>query len=366
MKYLEGQTLEDLIRKHKIIQPLEAVRISRQIAEGLDAAHRCNLIHRDIKPSNIWLETIRSRVKILDFGLARISDSADPNITQTGVILGTPAYMSPEQAAGLNLDGRSDLFSLGTVLYRMVTGKPPFRGSNNLAILRSLSIDQPVPPNEHNPQIPPRLSNLILKLLEKEPDARPSSAMLVAQLLETIEQDLASGSHDSFRADSFLGNSATRFEALSTLDEIRETPAWVATGPSNLAGVNLDNISLAPVDEDEDASDKKNAKAKPSVKTTATTVAAVEPKKPQKVEVSPLLRKLAEQAAMQDEDDESNYIFDSRSATLNQWKRRNYWENFPWRPIIFTMSLILAFVVIGVLAYTFFPSEWLGAETGIE
>ena len=211
MKYLEGQTLEDLIRKHKIIQPLEAVRISRQIAEGLDAAHRCNLIHRDIKPSNIWLETIRSRVKILDFGLARISDSADPNITQTGVILGTPAYMSPEQAAGLNLDGRSDLFSLGTVLYRMVTGKPPFRGSNNLAILRSLSIDQPVPPNEHNPQIPPRLSNLILKLLEKEPDARPSSAMLVAQLLETIEQDLASGSQDSFRADSFLGNSATRF-----------------------------------------------------------------------------------------------------------------------------------------------------------
>jgi hypothetical protein len=118
--------------------------------------------------------------------------------------------------------------------------------------------------------------------------------------------------------------------------------------------------------EDEDASDKKNDKAKPSVKTTATTVAAVEPKKPQKVEVSPLLRKLAEQAAMQDEDDESNYIFDSRSATLNQWKRRNYWENFPWRPIIFTMSLILAFVVIGVLAYTFFPSEWLGAETGIE
>jgi serine/threonine protein kinase len=361
MKYLEGQTLEDLIRKHKIIQPLEAVRISRQIAEGLDAAHRCNLIHRDIKPSNIWLETIRSRVKILDFGLARISDSADPNITQTGVILGTPAYMSPEQAAGLNLDGRSDLFSLGTVLYRMVTGKPPFRGSNNLAILRSLSIDQPVPPNEHNPQIPPRLSNMILKLLEKEPDARPSSAMLLAQLLETIEQDLASGSQDSFRADSFLGNSATRFEAISTLDEIRETPAWVATGPSNLAGVNLDNISLAPVDEDEDASDKKNAKARPSAKTTATVEAAVEPKKPQKVEVSPLLRKLAEQAAMQDEeDDESSYIFDSRSATLNQWKRQNYWDNFPWRPIIFTMSLILSVVVVGIAVYTFFPSEWLG------
>ena len=185
--------------------------------------------------------------------------------------------------------------------------------------------------------------------------------MLVAQLLETIEQDLASGSQDSFRADSFLGNSATRFEAISTLDEIREAPAWAATGPSNLAGVNLDNISLAPVDEDEDASDKKNAKAKPSAKTTATVEAAVEPKKPQKVEVSPLLRKLAEQAAIQDEDDdESNYIFDSRSATLNQWKRRNYWENFPWRPIIFTMSLILAVVVAGIAIYTFFPSEWLG------
>lgn len=363
MKYLEGQTLEEMIRKQKLIQPLEAVRIGRQMAEGLDAAHRCNLIHRDIKPSNIWLETVKSRVKILDFGLARVSDSEDPNITQTGVILGTPAYMSPEQAAGLNLDGRSDLFSLGTVLYRMLTSKPPFRGSNNLAILRSLSLDEPTPPIELNPLIPARLSKLIMKLLEKDANDRPSSALLVAQLLETIEQDLSTGSADSFRADSLAGQSFPNFEPASTIDDNRQIPPLSVggpIGPSILDGVHLDSITLAPVDDDETTSDKKNTKSKSAEKRNDQDELPAEPKKPQKKDVSPLLRKLAEQAAIQ-EDDQSHFIYDSRSATLNEWKRRNYWDNFPWRPIIFTLCVIITIIVLGTLTHIFWPAELLGS-----
>ena len=363
MKYLEGVTLEDRLRKQKILPPLEAVRIARQIAEGLEAAHQRNLIHRDIKPSNIWLESGRNRVKILDFGLARVADSTDVNITQTGVILGTPAYMSPEQAAGLNLDGRSDLFSLGTVLYRMAVGKPPFRGSNNLAILRSLSIDEPVPPNEVVPQIPPRLSKFILKLLEKDAEARPANAGVVAQMLESIEQDLATGSTEWMPVEGGVSQAMSRPEGKSSQAELRTSTTWtMASGPSNLAGVNLDNIALAPVDEEETPADKKPGKGKP---TPAQPAVAEEPKvakKPKKTEVSPILRKLAEQAAMQEEDDESAYIFDSRSATLNEWKRRNYWDNFPWRPIVFTLGLITTVIILTVLIYTFWPSDWLASK----
>jgi len=364
MKYLEGMTLEDRLRKQKILPPLEAVRIARQIAEGLEAAHRRNLIHRDIKPSNIWLESGRNRVKILDFGLARVADSTDVNITQTGVILGTPAYMSPEQAAGLNLDGRSDLFSLGTVLYRMSVGKPPFRGSNNLAILRSLSIDEPVPPHEAVPQIPPRLSKFILKLLEKDADARPASATVVAQMLESIEQDLATGSTDWMPVDGGASQAAmARPEGKSSMAEPRTSTTWTMTGgPSNLAGVNLDNIALAPVDEEETPADKKPGKARPAPAQPAVAEEPKVAKKPKKTEVSPILRKLAEQAAMQEEDDESAFIFDSRSATLNEWKRRNYWDNFPWRPIVFTLGLITTVIILTVLIYTFWPSDWLASK----
>lgn len=368
MKYLEGMTLEDRLRKQKQLSPLESVKIARQIAEGLEAAHNCNLIHRDIKPANIWLESVRSRVKILDFGLARVADSTDPNITQTGVILGTPAYMSPEQAAGLNLDGRSDLFSLGTVLYRMVVGKSPFRGTNNLAILRSLSIDNPVPPQELVPDIPPRLSKLILKLLEKEPDARPANASLVAQMLESIEQDLGGGISSGSRFSVALDDGGAGPVAAPVTSRGLEAgvPSGVrppVSGPSNLEGVNLDDIALAPVDDEDQPVDKKAAKGKTTTAPKEEPLEPVIPRKAAKAEVSPLLRKLAEQAAIQeDEEDESAYIFDSRSATMNEWKRRNYWDNFPWRPILFTLGLIVSIILIVVLAYAFWPSEWLESK----
>jgi eukaryotic-like serine/threonine-protein kinase len=140
------------------------LRIGREIAEGLAAAHEAGLMHRDIKPANIWLEGQRRRVKILDFGLARAevdSDQDNSALTASRAIVGTPAYMSPEQASGQGVDSRTDLFSLGVVLYLICTGEQPFRGPNTMAILTSLAIVEPPPPRSKNAAVPPRLDRLI-------------------------------------------------------------------------------------------------------------------------------------------------------------------------------------------------------------
>jgi serine/threonine protein kinase len=368
MKHLEGQTLEDRLRVEKVLPLADAVRIARQIAEGLQGAHSCNLIHRDIKPSNIWIEKNRNRVKILDFGLARIADSTDPNITQTGVILGTPAYMSPEQASGAELDARTDLFSLGTVLYRMVTGKAPFRGTNNLAILRSLSMDDPIPPHEINPRVPDRLSRLILKLLEKEKVARPSSATSVAMLLESIEEDIAQSTNGAceppVRTDR-SGQAASPKVVSPPLERSYDVPPYeVPRVASALAGVSLEQISLEPVEDD--APPAKDIKSAPAASAGASSrkVDHQEPNRTSRTEVSPLLKKLAQQAAMQDEvEEEPTYIFDSRSSVMDEWRRQQFWANFPWRPILAIFSLISAIAVIAIIAYDFWPTlkEWSGS-----
>src|SRR5207249_3762400 len=116
------------------LAPREVVRIAREVADGLAAAHEHGLIHRDVKPANVWLEAHSQRAKILDFGLAR-SAGGHSGLTQTGGVVGTPEFMSPEQARGEDLDGRSDLFSLGAVLYSLCTGQKPFHGNSVMAVL---------------------------------------------------------------------------------------------------------------------------------------------------------------------------------------------------------------------------------------
>lgn len=186
MPYLKGETLDDRLEREGSLALQEVVRIGREIAEGLSAAHERGLVHRDIKPPNIWLEGQRSRVKILDFGLVRaVAD--DVNLTQIDAIVGTPAYMAPEQAHGGEIDYRADLFGLGCVLYRMVTGETPFQGQSPLQILRSTERDQPKPPEELRSDVPSELSSLILQLLAKKPEDRPSSAEEVINALREIE-----------------------------------------------------------------------------------------------------------------------------------------------------------------------------------
>ncbi|HEX7376036.1 MAG TPA: protein kinase, partial [Pirellulales bacterium] len=142
-------------------------------------------IHRDIKPANVWLEGASGWVKLVDFGLAHAAE--DVHLTQTGAILGTPAYMSPEQARGETVDGRTDLYSLGAVLYKLTTGEVPFRGASTMAVLMALATETPRPPVELNPGIPPALNDLILRLLAKKPDDRYESAAAVAEAIRQIE-----------------------------------------------------------------------------------------------------------------------------------------------------------------------------------
>jgi len=187
MEFLEGEPLEDLLKREIKLPVPEVLRIAREIANGLAAAHDKGLIHRDIKPANVWLEGQERHVKILDFGLARATGD-QAQLTQSGAIVGTPAYMAPEQAGGKQVDGRSDLFSVGCVLYRMCTGEMPFKGNDTISILSALALEKPPPPVSLNLEIPTELSDLVMLLLAKEPDERPKSAKLVAEALAAMEK----------------------------------------------------------------------------------------------------------------------------------------------------------------------------------
>src|SRR5262249_17353887 len=146
----------------------EVVRVGREMAVALAAAHARGLVHRDVKPANVWLEAPGRRVKLLDFGLAR-AQVGDVGITKPGLVVGTPMYMSPHQARGEPLDGRADLFSLGCILYQMTTGRPPFEGKTALAVMTAVVSHTPLPAGQLNPAVPVPLSDLLARLLAKNP-----------------------------------------------------------------------------------------------------------------------------------------------------------------------------------------------------
>ena len=186
MKLLDGQSLEDRLKEQKGPLPIaETLRIGREMAEGLAAAHAGGLIHRDIKPNNVWLEGEAGKVRLLDFGLARSAEN-DVHLTQTGAILGTPAYMSPEQARSEEANERSDLFSLGCVLYRMCTGHRPFHGDNMLSLLKSVAETAHRPVHELSADVPGPLVAMIDRLLAKQQEDRPESAAEVSETLQEI------------------------------------------------------------------------------------------------------------------------------------------------------------------------------------
>ena len=187
MQRLDGETLESLVKREGSLPTDQIVEIGKQLALGLRAAHAEGLIHRDVKPANIWMEAGRMRVKLLDFGVARILED-QPQLTESGMVVGTPAYMSPEQAVGRRGDERSDLFGLGCVLYRLATGRLPFQGANSLAMLRAVQTSSPEPIETLNPDLPRPLAELVMWLLEKKPERRPQSAEVVAETLQQISE----------------------------------------------------------------------------------------------------------------------------------------------------------------------------------
>lgn len=182
MKYIGGGSLQQRLDRDGPLKVCEVLRIGMHTAKGLAAAHAQGLIHRDVKPSNILLDEGVDRALLTDFGLARASD--DASLTRSGFHPGTPHYMSPEQVRGEAIDGRSDLFGLGCVLYALCTGHPPFRSETSYAVLRRITDDTPRSIREINPDVPAWLEQIVMKLLAKSPNNRFDSAAQVAELLE--------------------------------------------------------------------------------------------------------------------------------------------------------------------------------------
>ena len=208
MELMKGQTLRDKLASGPLRIP-EIVDIGIQIADALDAAHGCGIIHRDIKPANLFL-TERKQVKILDFGLAKLlpaqasgettAQTSPDHLTVDGATIGTVAYMSPEQVSGEQLDGRTDLFSLGIVLYECVTGHRPFAGKTAAVIFSAILNRSPVAPILYKPDVPLRLQDVITNCLEKDRELRYQDAAGLRADLKRVRRDLESG-HASVRSD---------------------------------------------------------------------------------------------------------------------------------------------------------------------
>jgi len=188
MEYVEGRTLAEILAGGGRILPDRAIDIAMDVCRALEAAHARGVIHRDIKPGNIMLDS-RGDVKVTDFGIARVTTTAD-TVAQTAAIMGTAAYLSPEQAQGLPNDGRSDIYSLGCVLFEMVTGRPPFLGDSPVAVASKQVLEQPVPPSRLNSDITADLDAVILRTLAKNPANRYQSAEEMRADLERAKRGL--------------------------------------------------------------------------------------------------------------------------------------------------------------------------------
>ncbi|OGD18388.1 MAG: hypothetical protein A2W03_06670 [Candidatus Aminicenantes bacterium RBG_16_63_16] len=184
MEYVPGENLKSFIRRSGHLTVSKAVSIARQVCEGLAEAHRFGVIHRDLKPSNIMIDR-EGNARIMDFGIARTFESKE--ITGLGIIIGTPNYMSPEQARGQKVDQRTDLYALGVMLYEMITGRVPFEDELTLNILRKHEMEQPRPPRDLNPEIPHSLNTLVLKCLEKLVERRYQNASDLIRDLDSIK-----------------------------------------------------------------------------------------------------------------------------------------------------------------------------------
>ena len=185
MEFVEGRTLHDFISTGRQMTPIQAVELGQKIAEAVAAAHSQGVIHRDIKPANIMV-TREGAVKVMDFGIARIETAE--TAPQTSAVLGTAAYLSPEQAQGLPVDARTDIYSLGTVLYELVCGRPPFTGDSPVAIAYKQVNETPVAPSQLSPDVPSRLDAVIMKALSKNPANRYQTAQALWDDLERVRK----------------------------------------------------------------------------------------------------------------------------------------------------------------------------------
>jgi serine/threonine protein kinase len=265
MLYVAGESLQGRLDRQGPLALKQILRIAHQTAAGLAAAHSQGLVHRDVKPSNILLEQGIERALLTDFGLARAAD--DASLTHTGYLPGTPHYMSPEQARGDPIDARSDLFSLGSVLYAMCTGRPPFRADTSFGVLRRITDTQPRPIREVNGDIPIWLASIVEKLLSKQPGERFGSAAELAQLLEQclahVQQPaavplpewcrVASAQHRGFRMSRLITAAAVSVVAIAAAVFFATFPRTSSPYNSHSTEAIETDLSTSVLDWDSDA-----------------------------------------------------------------------------------------------------------------
>ena len=203
MEYVAGEDLKSLIKRKERLSKSEALAIAKQVCAGLSEAHELGVVHRDLKPQNIMIDE-KGQAKIMDFGIARSVEAG--GMTQTGVMIGTPDYISPEQAEGEEADQRSDIFSLGVILYEMVTGSVPFRGDTALSVALKHKAQLPLDPRKRNPEISDDLSRLILICMEKDRTRRYQTAKDLLDDLRNIEQGFPLGTKIRPHRETFISS----------------------------------------------------------------------------------------------------------------------------------------------------------------
>jgi len=241
MEYVDGEALSSIIRTQAPLNSAQAASVASDIAKALAYAHRHGVVHRDVKPGNVLI-TAEGQVKVTDFGIAR-AIGVDEQVTQTGLVMGTATYFSPEQAQGLGVDGRSDVYALGVVLYEMVAGRPPFVGESPVAIAYQHVREQPQPPSAFNPDVPPALEAVILQAMAKLPKERYQTAEEFRADLERFahgqpvlaharheEPTIAVPTTSSAPATSSATREAVPLAAGAAPPGRRSTPYWLGSG----------------------------------------------------------------------------------------------------------------------------------------
>ena len=213
MEYVEGVTLRDIVHTDGPMPPQRAIEIIADACQALNFSHQHGIIHRDVKPANIMISKTGA-VKVMDFGIARALADSGNSVTQTAAVIGTAQYLSPEQARGETVDARSDVYSLGCVLYEILTGEPPFVGDSPVAVAYQHVREDPVPPSQRHAGISPELDAVVLKALAKNPDNRYQTAA-------------------EMRADLIRVHSGEAPDAPKVLTDAERTSLLAATGPSD-------------------------------------------------------------------------------------------------------------------------------------